>query len=322
MRKLVPIFLFFFSFIYPVSGDSVRGPVAALLDVGSETTHARFGPGDLIVLDLETAGEMHAAIKIELEIPDAVRDFRGAYAVYLYREVTPPPTAGNESYRAQAVEFLLLPPSSRFTLYLPLADDFTVDESFDISIVDTRLSESDFPVIIALLPVMKGIPARIADSVFGVDVSFAPSSVGTLRLDLVFPDEEVLLHTITIDGDAKSSARDEFVMPEGLHTLAITSPHYTDDLVTFTVEAGRYTDLRIELEGRSSRFIVEVPEGTRIFLDGELIETPGADGMEIEPGEHTAVLKIGDYTLSRTFSVLPGTTSTLSVDMEIQVNSR
>jgi hypothetical protein len=322
MRKLVPILLFFFSCIYSASGDSVRGPVAALLDVGAEAAYARFGPGDLIVIDSSAAGDMHAAIKIEIEIPNAARDFRGAYAVYLYKEIKPPPTIANESYRANAVEFLLLPPSSRFTLYLPLTANFAVDESFDVSIIDTRMSAGDFPIIIALLPVMKGIPTRIAESVFGVEVSFAPSSLGTLRLDLVFPDEETLPHTIMIDGDAKSAERGEFVLPEGLHTLEITSPHYTDELVTFTAEAGGYTDLRIELEARASRLIAEVPEGTRVFLDGELIETPGADGMEIEPGEHTAVFKIGDYTLSRSFSVLPGTTSTLSVDMEIQVNSR
>ena len=322
MRKLIPILLFFFSFIYSVTADSVRGPVTALLDTSSENSYAQFGPGDLIVLDSKAGSDMHAAVKIELEIPDAVRDFRGAYAVYLYKEVTPPPGIENESYRAQAIEFLLLPPSTRFTLYLPLTDDFAIDESFDVSIVDTRLREKDFPIILTLLPVMKGIPARISESIFGIDVSFAPSSLGTLRLDLVFPDEERLPLTMTIDGAAKNSTLDAFTMPEGLHTLNIISSHYTDNSVTFTVEAGAYTDLQIELEERSSRLITEVPEGTRIFLDGELIEVPGADGMEIDPGEHTAVFKIGDYTLSRTFSVLPGTTSTLSVDMEIQVNSR
>jgi hypothetical protein len=110
-------------------------------------------------------------------------------------------------------------------------------------------------------------------------------------------------------------------LEEGLHVLRITSPHFADYSANFTIEAGEYTDLRAVLVGKSSRFIAEVPEGTRIFLDGELIENPGPDGIEIEPGEHTAVFKIGDYSLSRSFSVLPGTTCTLSVDMEIEVNS-
>ncbi len=322
MRKLVPILLVFFSAIYPAAADSVRGPVAALLDVGSENAFTRFGPGDLIIVGATSANAMHAAIKIELEIPDAVKHFRGAYAVYLYKKVTPPPTPGNDNYRAEAIEFLLLPASTRFTLYLPITKDFTAEESFDVAIVDTLVHSNDFPVIIAVLPVMKGIPSRIMESVFTVKLSFAPSSLGTLRLVLVFPDKDELPHTVAIDGNIKSSPRDGFVLQEGLHTLAITSPHYSDETVTFTIDAGGYTDLRIELEGRSSRFIAEVPEGTRIFLDGKQIETPGADGMEIEPGEHTAVLKIGDYSLNKVFTVLPGTTCTLSVDIEILVNSR
>ena len=322
MRKLVPILIVFFSFLNPAASDSIRGPVGALLEAGSENAYTRFGPGDLIVIDSNGAGEMHAAVKIEIEIPDAVRNFRGAYGAYLYGAVTPSPTISHESYKGRALEFFLLPPSSRLTLYLPLTDDFAVDESFDVSIVDSRVDENDFPLILAVLPVMKGIPSRISESFFEVDVSFAPSLLGTLRLDLVFPDEEPLPLLLNIDGDEESSTRDAFFIPEGLHTLNITSTHYTDVAMTFMVEAGSYTDIQVVLESRSSRLVAEVPEGTRIFFDGEQIEVPGAEGIEIEPGEHTAVLKIGDYTLSRTLTVLPGTTSTLSVDMEIQVNSR
>ena len=322
MRKLAPIILVFLSIMYPVIADNVRGPVAAFLDAGLENRYARFSPGEIIAVSSSSAGPMHGALKIDLEIPAAVKDFRGAYALYLYKGVAPPPAVGTESYRAEAIEFLLLPASSRLTLYLPLTDEFNVDESFDVSIIDTRLQKNDFPLILVLLPVMKGIPSRITESVFGVRVSYAPLLLGTLRLELVFPDEGELLHTITIDGVTQSTTRETFVMPEGLHTLEITSPHYSDETVTFTIDAGGYTDVRIELAGRASLLVVEVPEGTRIFLDGELIKNPGADGMELEPGEYTAVFKIGDYSLSKAFTVLPGTTCTLSVDMEIQVDFR
>ena len=191
-----------------------------------------------------------------------------------------------------------------------------------MSIVDILIDEDDFPLIIAIFPVMKGIPSRISESVFAVEASFAPSVSGTLRLDLSFPDEEPLPLSLAIDGREENSAHNEFIVPEGLHTLNLTSTHYRDVSLTFMIEAGTYTDLRIELEGRLSRLITEVPEGSRIFLDGEEIDIPGGDGIEIDAGEHTAVFKIGDYSLSRTFTVLPGTTTTLSVDMEIQVNSR
>jgi hypothetical protein len=322
MRKVALILLIFLIALSRLVGDNIRGAVVAELDPSAESRSTTFGPGDIVAVRSNGLDAIQAAIKIELQIPEAVREYRGAYALYIYKNISPEPVTGRESFRAEEVEFLLLPASSRFTVYLPAVDGFAAEESFDISLVDGVVRAEEYPLLIAVLPVMKGIPARISRSVFEIDVSLVPSSNGTLRLEVNAPGPDDLPFAVSINGVEKGFVATGYSLPEGLHQLRITSPHFNDYTVNFTVEAGTYTDVRVELEAKASKFIAEVPEGTRIFLDGELIENPGPAGIEIEPGEHTAVFKIGDYSLSRSFSVLPGTTSTLSVDMEIEVNSR
>ncbi len=319
MRKLVFAFLLLVFPLCHAATESLRGPVVAVLEPGSSSNQASFAAGDLVVIGPGSADMMSAAIKVEIGIPAPVRDYRGAYAVYLYSRVSPSPSFENKNYRVQAVEFLLLPPSSRFTLYLPLSADFVTEESFDISLVDTVLNKKDFPLILAILPVMKGLPSEISETVFDVEVTFAPASLGVLRYNLIFPGEDHLPYSVAVDGVSKRGAGQEIPLTEGLHNLSITSPHYVDKTVTFSIEAGSYTDLDVALEAKASRVITEVPEGTRIFLDGAPIEITDPAGLEIEPGEHTVVFKIGDYSLTKSFSVLPGTACTLSVDMEINV---
>ncbi|MBN1686448.1 MAG: hypothetical protein JW852_07320 [Spirochaetales bacterium] len=319
MRRLCPAFLLLALVVNAAGADNLRGPVTAILRTGSANDSVRFGAGDLIVIESGSVGPMAAAMKVDLGIPDNLRHYRGTYALYLYKKVSPPPSIERKNYVAEAVEFLLLPPSSRLTLHLPLSTGYMIEESFDVSVIDTVFREDDFPLVLAVMQVMKGIPSEIAESVFDVSVSFVPSSLGGLRLELVFPDTGELPYAVKVDGAAARRTGNEFILQEGLHTLEITSPNYSNETVTFSVEAGAYTDLRVELQARSSRFIAEVPEGTRVFLDGALIETQNAKGMEIEPGDHSVVFKIGDYALSKSFSVLPGTTCTLSLDMEIDV---
>ncbi len=331
MRKIVPAFLCFLIILGPAYTESIRGAVVAIIDPqtsGSESGESsrtetrsgtRFSSGELVVLQPESFNPMSEALEIEIAIPEAVRDYRGSYAVYLYKKVTPEPASGVKNYRAEAINFYLLPPSSRFNLHLPLAEDYSIQESFDVLLVDSVLSESDFPLVLTILPVMKGIPSAVASSHFEVFVTYAASSFGVLKLDIAFPDAGDLPYTLTMDGKAVRVHDSEFVLKPGLHTLELASPNYVNESVTFSVEAGANTALRLELERRSSWMIVEAPEGTRVFLDGELIEMPGADGLEIEPGEHTVVFKIGDYSLSQAFSVLPGAKCILSVDMAIDV---
>ena len=82
------------------------------------------------------------------------------------------------------------------------------------------------------------------------------------------------------------------------------------------------SQVSIALQPRVSTVRIVAPEGTDIFLDGDRIEDSAAALLEIAPGSHTITMKVGDYSLSRPFDILPGGELTLSLEMDIAVDTR
>ncbi len=322
MKKLLSLMLLLAILLPSASGENVRGPVAAVLDPSNPNAPILIRAGDLVIIQPSANNPLHTAIKIEIAVPDAAAGMRGAYAVYLYKDVTPAPRTDIDRYRAERIDFLLLPPSRGFTIQLPYTTNFAGPESFDMLVLDDIVEHGDYPLLLAILPVMKGIPAKVAESTFGISADVVLSTMGLLELDLIFPDEERLPYAISIDGLPSRFSGNQYVLNEGIHTLKLSSAHYTDQSRTFTIKGGTHTEVSVQLESRLSHVVIEAPETAQIYLDGAPIETSDPAGVAIVPGQHTVRMKIGDYSLAKGFSVKPGMTYTVSLQMDILIESR
>ena len=322
MKKALHVSILLVLALYSVAGDNIRGSVVSLIDPSEPTDGITFRSGDLIAIAADGQDPLLTGVKIEISIPTAVKTMRGAYAAYLYKNVEPSPRSDVERYRGSAADFILLPSSSRMTVHIPFATDYIAAESYDVFVTEKPVGRNEFPLIVTLLPVMKGIPAGVANSDFKVTVTYTYSNLGILELELMYPGDEQLPYSILLDGGEEMSSQTKFVLDEGIHTLLITSPHYQDVSRTFAIEGGDYKGIRVTLEERTARYLIEAPEGTEIYLDGEPVEERDAKARDIEPGEHTVVMKTGDYSISRAFSAKPGMTYTLSLEMDIRIDAR
>ena len=321
MSKTLLVLLFAGMFLVSVNADNVRGPVVAELDAAAPGP-VTITPGDIVIIEPPEDSPLHTALKIEIAIPDAVAGMRGAFALYLYENIVPSPRADVDRYRADKIDLLLLPPSKAFTIHLPYTSDYSGPESFDTVVLDRAVRHRDYPLLLTILPVMKGVPPRIAASSFRISVQAVSSTTGLLKIRLTLPGDDKLPYTFSVDGIPLQTHVSEVALGEGIHTLMLTSVHYTDLSRTFMIKGGEYTEVDVSLEPRLSRVIIEAPENSRVLLDGVLTESPDAAGSEIAAGEHTVLMKIGDYSLTERFSVKPGMTYTISLQMSILIESR
>jgi len=64
---------------------------------------------------------------------------------------------------------------------------------------------------------------------------------------------------------------------------------------------------------------VEAPDSAVVTLDGQRIDHVAKPSMTVDPGEHNATCRIGDYTLSRKFTAYRGKSYKLVLEVDLQV---
>ena len=299
--------------------DSVRGPL-----IGYATTESSvaFSAGDLVALDLGDSPELYAAYRIHIRIPEAIRNMRGAYAMYIYRDISPKPTPETMRYNGSRVDFFLVPPISPFSVTLPLVDSYRQENTIDAITIDRTFGQEDFPVVFAILPVMKGIPSSSKDEVFTADLRPLYKEKGVLVLAYPHDKNSYLPFELLINDEPVSTSSNMHVLAPGFYTISLKSDHYADKRYNIAIEKGLYATVTIPFEPITPTITVVAPEAATVFLDGSLLDAMSRTDIGIESGEHSVHIRLGDYSLSRTFVVEPGESYTVELEMEISITPR
>jgi hypothetical protein len=64
---------------------------------------------------------------------------------------------------------------------------------------------------------------------------------------------------------------------------------------------------------------VEAPDSAIVSLDGDKIDHVAHPTMTVEPGDHYASCRIGDYSLTRKFTAYRGKSYKLVLEIDLQV---
>ena len=110
----------------------------------------------------------------------------------------------------------------------------------------------------------------------------------------------------------------EYLLEPGLHRVSLTSDRYQDQDLTIGIEQARTATLRIPLLPALATVSYTAPRGSRVYVDGRALEGETGD-FTAPPGEHTIVVVVGDYTVTRRFSVEEGREYNLSVTMDVAI---
>ncbi len=133
----------------------------------------------------------------------------------------------------------------------------------------------------------------------------------TLFFSLNVFAQQVAKRSLNIEDFAQwESITNSKISENGKCVLYEQNPHKGDGKLviknavgSFVISRGNTTKLDITMEQLLPTVIFEAPEGSEIILDGEKIDLLASKVLKIKPGDHVVRMKLGDYSLSKKFTI-------------------
>ena len=302
---------------FSLYAENLRGEVVGSITAG--TASVGFNPEQLVVVESDSITDFQDGLEIQIQLPEGLRRYQNSFALMIFKSVDPGPSTENQAYQGSRAFMRLLPARDSIFIRIPFAagHGITGDALTDVLPVPVKIE--DFPLVVTVLPVMKGVPDRAFDEVLTISVEQLLKNEGTLTVNLSNPTgdlEEEL--TVTIDGQPVDVG-EVVQLAAGIHNVRVDSSLAPTVEKNIAIEPGQESILDIELDYRAPEVVITVPTGAVVLLDGETI--PGGSSphaMEVEPGDHTVTYKLGDMEVSRIFNIRPG--GKVNVDLAIDIS--
>ncbi|MEI6386546.1 MAG: hypothetical protein WCQ50_07920 [Spirochaetota bacterium] len=306
----------------PLDGEEFRALLASSLALPSDSQGVQLtlAYNEAFALTWPKDLPFVQGLEIELKAPPAVVPLASSLSWELWRSVDPAPQKTRSIYQGERILSQVLPSRAGFVIQIPLRGDHSLKSGPFATVIPTVLSPDDFPFLFRLAPLAKAIPPELEKASFVLRIKPLFTDEGGLRLGFRFPEGSQKRDLeLSVDGK-RVVVSDLLVQKPGSHLLRVSSDGFREETRSFTIEQGRYIDLEVELEDTSPVLVVEAPDSAVITLDGARINHVTKPSMILEPGEHLIACRIGDYSMTRKFSVFRGKNYriVLSIDLVFQ----
>jgi len=309
-----------FSFLMTISvyGENIRGEIAGSPEIGGMAVS--FNPENIVIIDSETTPAFQEGIELRLQIPESLNRYQNSFALLIFRNISPAPDTDNRSYTGTRAYMRLLPSRASAFIRIPFSEHHSISSDALTDVLPLPISPEQFPLLITVLPVMKGIPDSAFNESISINVVPLWKDEGALTVDISNPSgipEEKL--NITIDG-RDIEPGEENILAAGIHRIRISSTHAPTVEKTIAIEPGQVISLNLPLDYRPPELTVSIPEGALILLDGETVETEGSLAiLETTPGEHIITYSLGNLEVNRHFTVRPGGKVKVNLIIDIEI---
>lgn len=305
--------------------DQIRGLVVEEIRVASDAAFERtvaLSLEEAAVLSLEDESPFLEGIRVELVLSNELKKYFDSYALAIYKNISPRPQRDERFYTGERAFFQYLPYLNRIYIHIPIKPP-PGGETLPVGTysLERPVARGDFPLILTMIPLAKGIPATIVDKKFYFSVKPLLEKKGYAELILHFPrgreDEPISLF---VDGDPIEAAPGRLELSSGIHRLRVVSSSFKEVNTSFTVDSGKTSLVDIELEEMISQLSIDAPPGTELYLDGEKISDTASFPIPISEGTHLLRAKIADRSVSKKFNVQKGKHYHLSIIFDIIID--
>lgn len=256
--------------------------------------------------------------EIEIKIPQDILEFPGSMAYGLYKIPSPAPDKETIDYRAEQITLQVLPSRITAVIQIPLQKNHKLKTSPYSAVLSSIQDPAAGPIVLRLLPVMKGLPENIEKLVFQTRIKPILAEEGGFSMKLAYPGPEVEPVSIRVDELLYDNPGDVLILTPGKHQLSVVSERYRSEFRVFTVEQARITEMEIELKDTAPLLFLTAPDTAAMFLDGIPVADPKTP-IQLEPGEHTVRFQIGDYEVTRSLFAEKGRDYTVSMIIDVKV---
>ncbi|MFP4113309.1 MAG: hypothetical protein ACOC2Y_02585 [Spirochaetota bacterium] len=307
--------------------QTLRGPTGPTLVVTPTGPAEGSGIGLETIAFVEIEGDARflEAIDIELTAPSAVAEQAGALSLYVMGPVDVRERGGVADVVGEELLRRPLVRGGKSFYQIVLQSDARPDASPAVTRVGTIVPPTSFPLAISVVPRMKGLSESIQESEFSLAARPVTRNVGAIEVRYEYEDGTVYDPTgarapefeLYIDDELVTIAT-EYLLPPGLHRLHLRSDRFQDQEVTVGVDRGRAVPIRLPLDLALATVSYSAPRGSSVYVNGRALDGHSGD-FTVPPGEHTIVVVLGDYSVTRRFSAEEQQTYTISVTMDILV---
>lgn len=328
MKKTAIVSVILFILVIPIQtyAANIRGDVVANIiltdSAASESVEFAMGIEEVFAVSIDRNSEIIKGIEIEFSVPSSLRSYVSSFAFDIYKGISPSVKDGIGTYYGQKYHSFILPETVKFYIQIPYKEKLPAESVPYTTVVNDIISYSDTPLMVTILPMMKGFPTSLYNSRFNVEIRPLLKDVGTLSLNVNIPEGvKASQLSVLIDGKSTVYNRGEtnINLTEGNHTLTIESPETEAVNQSFSITKGKTTKLNLTLEKLESYAVFEMPDTASVYLDGQKQNLGPDNRVKIEPGMHTVLFKIGDYKISKNFNILPGKDCKISLFLDIFV---
>jgi len=281
------------------------------------------GMNELLILGLGEQSRFLRAVQVEVVLSDVLKRYADSLGLAVYSGVRETESRDMQEFTGDRVLFTVLPYSNRGIVRIPTQAAAVTKGPLPPGVIGVTdpLGPEDFPILITVQPIMKGVPDAILGRRIFLNLSLDIEKRGILNVILSRPESFSGEPVRIMLDDSEVSMKDfPKEIPSGVHRLSVSSEVFKPANVNFVLVPGQRQDIEIALEPSISTLTVDALEGAVVYLDGEKI-SPGqtTSGMQLTEGEHTIRFKIGDYSISRTFSVVRGRSYSASLVFDIKL---
>ncbi|MBN1834515.1 MAG: hypothetical protein JW820_01630 [Spirochaetales bacterium] len=308
----------------PAFADQIRGIIVSELTIPSDAAYENtvaLTIEEMAVVELAGETPFLTDIRVELHLSNALKKQFDTFALAVYKNVTPAPRRDRRFFEGQRAFLQYLPYLNRIYVLMPLEGSEPPQEPLPVGTYrfDEPVLASEFPLIVTLVPLGKGVPASIAEEKYYLTFRPVLQKKGYAEIDVRFPaGQENQGIRLLVDERDVPYPTPPLELPAGIHQLRVLSERFKEVSTSFAVESGKTARLEVTLEELLSTLRVDAPQGADVFLDGERMADAGEH--PVEPGPHMVRIRIGDYSHSKKFTIEPGRHYHLAVIFDIIVN--
>jgi hypothetical protein len=272
---------------------------------------------DSLLIHLDEDIRFLRGIEIELAVPQQYLQFRGSLAAALYADIREGAELGVADVNAKQLHIEPIPNKIQTIYQIPIVNNHGLRASPYASLPIGVVFPSSFPMLIRIMPVIKGLSDSIETMQFRISVKPLFNDLGAVKITTRYPEMlQGKSFTVIIDDNVIENLDEELLLTEGEHNLAVISDDYRNESKRFIVEKSKVLDLAVELQDPTPLVVFEVPENTQVFFNNQQvldIKTP----YPTVPGEHQIKFQVGDYSIIKPLLVQKG--KTYHVDLAIDV---
>jgi hypothetical protein len=313
---------FFQLLAFSVTAEPLRINIAGTLEVSLENSGGVSLPlsyTDSALISLAPETRFFRGIELELIAPQNYLAYRNSMAMAFYGELKGITGAGIMDIEARQLGFEPLPNKIQTIYQIPLRSGHGLRATPYVSIPTGIIEPGLFPLLLRLMPVMKGLNDEFQFMQFRLTVKPILSDEGAVKITPHFPQHlPDKPFAVYIDDEFIGQPQEERILKSGEHQLVILSDDYRGENRRFLVERGKIIDLVIVLRDAPPQIDLEAPVDSLIVLDGTLLENHHSPYLA-EPGFHEVKFQVSDYSIIRNIQVHRGKTYRVALSADLAI---